>query len=112
MLRCRRTLDLGLHIVDGVGRLHLKGDSLTRKGFDENLHDDLGGGQYLRMNFVCEVPRRTSISPGAYLFDQCAEVWCGRNVRGAHCEISSAGALATVTSGTNMHVSGSNLLLT
>ena len=25
-----RTLDLGLDIVDGVGRLHLKGDSLTR----------------------------------------------------------------------------------
>jgi hypothetical protein len=24
------TLDLGLDIVDGVGRLHLKGDSLTR----------------------------------------------------------------------------------
>jgi hypothetical protein len=23
-------LDLGLDIVDGVGRLHLKGDSLTR----------------------------------------------------------------------------------
>jgi len=26
----RRTLDLGLHIVDGVRRLHLEGDSLTR----------------------------------------------------------------------------------
>ena len=25
-----RTLDLGLDIVDGVGRLHLKGDSLAR----------------------------------------------------------------------------------
>jgi hypothetical protein len=35
----RRTLDLGLHIVDGVRRLHLKGDSLTREGLDENLHD-------------------------------------------------------------------------
>lgn len=33
-----RTLDLGLDIVDGVRRLHLKGDSLTRKGLDEDLH--------------------------------------------------------------------------
>jgi hypothetical protein len=36
-----RTLNLGLHIVDGVGRLHLEGDSLTREGFHENLHSDL-----------------------------------------------------------------------
>ena len=33
-----RTLNLGLDIVDGIGRLHLKGDSLTRKGLDEDLH--------------------------------------------------------------------------
>lgn len=40
-----RTLDLGLDIVDGVGRLHLKGDSLARQGLDENLHDgDLDSG--------------------------------------------------------------------
>ena len=31
-------LDLGLDVVDGVGRLHLKGDSLPRKGLDEDLH--------------------------------------------------------------------------
>lgn len=31
-------LDLGLDIVDGVGRLHLKGDRLPREGLDENLH--------------------------------------------------------------------------
>merc|ERR1740138_475930 len=31
-------LDLGLDIVDSVGRLHLKGDSLSRKGLNENLH--------------------------------------------------------------------------
>lgn len=36
------TLDLGLDIVNGVGRLHLKGDSLTRKGLDEDLHLDEG----------------------------------------------------------------------
>ena len=31
-------LDLGLDVVDGVGRLHLKGDSLAREGLDEDLH--------------------------------------------------------------------------
>jgi hypothetical protein len=35
-------LDLRLHIVDGVRRLHLKGDSLTREGLDEDLHFDEG----------------------------------------------------------------------
>lgn len=35
------TLDLGLYIVDGIGRLHLKGDSLAREGLDENLHGGL-----------------------------------------------------------------------
>jgi hypothetical protein len=32
------TLNLALDIVDGVGRLDLKGDSLTREGLDEDLH--------------------------------------------------------------------------
>ena len=36
------TLDLRLDIVNGVGRLHLKGDSLARKGLDEDLHLDEG----------------------------------------------------------------------
>ena len=31
-------LDLGFNIVDGVGRLHLKGDRLPREGLDEDLH--------------------------------------------------------------------------
>merc|ERR1711942_522633 len=31
-------LDLCLDIFDGVRRLHLKGDGLTRKGFHEDLH--------------------------------------------------------------------------
>jgi hypothetical protein len=31
-------LNLGLDIVNSIGRLHLKGDSLAREGFDENLH--------------------------------------------------------------------------
>merc|ERR1719445_615738 len=31
-------LDLGLHILDGVGRLDLKGDGLASQGLDEDLH--------------------------------------------------------------------------
>ena len=31
-------LDLGLDIVNGIGRLDLKGDGLARQGFDEDLH--------------------------------------------------------------------------
>ena len=31
-------LDLGLHVVDGVRRLDLQGDRLTREGLDEDLH--------------------------------------------------------------------------
>ena len=31
-------LDLGLDVVDGVGRLHLEGDGLAREGLDEDLH--------------------------------------------------------------------------
>mmetsp|Transcript_1041 Transcript_1041/g.1806 ORF Transcript_1041/g.1806 Transcript_1041/m.1806 type:complete len:162 (-) Transcript_1041:6-491(-) len=31
-------LDLGLYVVDGVGRLDIEGDSLAREGLDENLH--------------------------------------------------------------------------
>jgi len=32
------TLNLAFNIVDGVGRLDLKGDGLTREGLDEDLH--------------------------------------------------------------------------
>jgi hypothetical protein len=31
-------LDLGLDVVDSVGRFDLQGDRLTREGLDENLH--------------------------------------------------------------------------
>ena len=34
-------LDFGFDIVDGVGRLHLEGDSLAREGLHEDLHDCL-----------------------------------------------------------------------
>ena len=32
------TLNLAFNIVDGVGRLDLKGDGLTREGLDKDLH--------------------------------------------------------------------------
>jgi hypothetical protein len=32
------TLNLALDIIDGIGRLDLKGDGLTREGLDEDLH--------------------------------------------------------------------------
>ena len=31
-------MNLGLHVVDGVRALHLKGDGLASKGLDEDLH--------------------------------------------------------------------------
>ena len=33
-------LDLSFDILDGVGRLDLKGDGLAREGLDEDLHPD------------------------------------------------------------------------
>ena len=36
-------LDLRLHVVDGVRRLHLQGDGLAGQGLDENLH--VGSGK-------------------------------------------------------------------
>lgn len=34
-------LNLGLDIVDGIGRLNLKRDSLAGESLDEDLHDDI-----------------------------------------------------------------------
>ena len=31
-------LDLGLHVLNRVGSLHLKSDGLSSKGLDEDLH--------------------------------------------------------------------------
>jgi len=33
-------LNLGLHILDGIAGLNLKGDCFARQGLDENLHDE------------------------------------------------------------------------
>merc|ERR1719469_957082 len=46
-------LDLGLHVIDGVGGLDLKGDGLAGEGLDEDLHttakteDEMEGGLLL-----------------------------------------------------------------
>merc|ERR1712122_186581 len=48
-------LDLGLHVLDGVGRLDLKGDGFTGQGFDKDLHsasqsqDKVKGGLLLNV---------------------------------------------------------------
>ncbi|KAI9237571.1 MAG: hypothetical protein BYD32DRAFT_294701 [Podila humilis] len=44
-------LDLLLDIIDSVRRLHLKGDSLTGEGLDENLHSGICVGLVM---CVCE----------------------------------------------------------
>ena len=33
-------LDLGLDVLDRVGRLHVERDGFAREGFDEDLHDE------------------------------------------------------------------------
>jgi hypothetical protein len=73
-------LDLGLDIVDGVGRLHLKGDSLTRDcwrgvrartsseickllltGLDEDLHCVSAMTVSLPSSTVVRMPKRKDI---------------------------------------------------
>ena len=34
-------LNLGLNVLDAIGRFDLEGDGLPREGFDEDLHRDL-----------------------------------------------------------------------
>jgi hypothetical protein len=78
-------LDLGLHIVDGVGRLHLEGDSLAREGLDENLHGDLDDGQNALMSTNatrCSRAAYLNKPRGVCLFDRCAEMWCRKKVLG------------------------------
>ena len=68
------TLNLGLHIVDGVRRLHLKGDSLAREGLYENLHGGLDRS----------VMRSEREWVAAYLDNNCLpqssvqRIWCSR----------------------------------
>jgi hypothetical protein len=54
------TLNLGLDIVDGIGRLHLEGDSLTRKGLDEDLHfEGLRAGKDCQFLIFDEIVSKT-----------------------------------------------------
>ena len=39
VLRTFLVLDFALHVVDGVRRLHLQGDGLTRQGLHKDLHN-------------------------------------------------------------------------
>ncbi|KAI8960063.1 hypothetical protein F5Y11DRAFT_282747 [Daldinia sp. FL1419] len=59
-------LDLGLDIVDGVGRLHLKGDGLARQGLHEAIFLSV------RM-FACSHIRISSV-------DRSAILWCAHYV--------------------------------
>jgi len=66
-------LDLGLDIVDGVGRLNLEGDRLAREGLHEDLHDCLGGdGQRRGLEGLgVEGEHRDDSEPvGAVMFDK------------------------------------------
>ena len=47
-------LDLGLHILDGVGGLHLEGDGLTRQGLHEDLHVEASRVWIAKYNFLSE----------------------------------------------------------
>ena len=74
-------MDFGFDIIDGIGRLHLKGDSLTREGFDEDLHLDLmknKGYQSRLRNADHEVARNAPFRwheldgfEGSYLHSKC-----------------------------------------
>merc|ERR1712121_284173 len=53
-------LDLGLHIFDGVGRLHLKGDGLTSEGLDEDLHSSSQTKHKMKSALLLDVVIRQS----------------------------------------------------
>ena len=38
-IQTQRVLDLGLHVVDGVAGLHIKGDGLASQRLHKDLHD-------------------------------------------------------------------------
>jgi hypothetical protein len=51
-----RTLNLGLHIVDGIARLHLQGDGLAGQGLHEDLHSGYFWVASVRKLFVARLP--------------------------------------------------------
>merc|ERR1719401_1601850 len=48
-------LDLGLHIVNGVGWLHVKGDGLSRQGFHKDLHATTETENQVERGFLLDV---------------------------------------------------------
>jgi hypothetical protein len=48
-------LDLGLDVVDGIGRLDFKGNRLSREGFDEDLHSTTETEDEVESGFLLNV---------------------------------------------------------
>ena|ERR1700722_1236839 len=48
-------LDLRLHVVDGVGRLHLKGDRLASQRLHENLHPSTQTEDEMKSRFLLDI---------------------------------------------------------
>merc|ERR1712007_388135 len=48
-------LDLGFHVINGGRRLHIKGDRLSGKGLDENLHSSTETKHQVKSRFLLDV---------------------------------------------------------
>ena len=48
-------LNLGLHVLDGVGGLNLKGDGLSGEGLDEDLHTTTESKDEMEGRFLLDV---------------------------------------------------------
>ena len=66
-------LNLGLNVVDGIGRLDLEGDCLARQGLDKDLHstteteDQVEGRLLLNVAAELSIPRSVRAEgKGAY----------------------------------------------
>ena len=53
-------LNLGLHVVDGIRRLNLQGDRLTRESLDKNLHATTEAKDQMEGRFLLNVVIRES----------------------------------------------------
>ena len=69
------TLDLGLDIVNCIGRLHLEGDSLAREGLDENLHvEDLEEVSVCKREGIVERLTSTEMSSSTFTMQKSERV--------------------------------------
>ena len=55
-------LDLGLDIVNGVGRFHLQSDGLSSESFDKNLHSSSKSEDQVKSRLLLDVVVRQSPS--------------------------------------------------